>query len=59
MAGALRIGHGIDIAYDNDMAGLLQQMAQEDILVEINLTSNDVILQVSGAEHPFTTYLQY
>ena len=59
VAGARRIGHGIDIAYDDDMAGLLQQMAQEDILVEINLTSNDVILQVSGAEHPFTTYLQY
>jgi adenosine deaminase len=59
VAGARRIGHGIDIAYDDDMAGLLKQMADSGVLVEINLTSNDVILQVSGSEHPFTTYLEH
>jgi adenosine deaminase len=28
-------------------------------LVEINLTSNDVILGVSGAQHPFDMYRHY
>ena len=34
-------------------------MADNKILVEINLTSNDVILEVSGTEHPLLTYLKF
>ena len=59
IAGAKRIGHGIDIAYEDDLDGLLNHMAKHSIAVEINLTSNDVILGISGAEHPFETYLEY
>jgi len=59
IAGAKRIGHGIDIAYEDDLHGLLNHMAKHSIAVEINLTSNDVILGISGAEHPFETYLEY
>jgi adenosine deaminase len=33
-------------------------MASRQVLVEIALTSNDVILGVRGAEHPVTRYLQ-
>jgi hypothetical protein len=58
-AGASRIGHGIDIAYDDNMSTLLTSMAQQDILVEINLTSNDVILGIKDAAHPLPTYLEY
>ena len=59
VAGARRIGHGIDIAYSDDMSGLLHKMAETEVMVEINLTSNDVILEVSGARHPLLTYLEF
>jgi hypothetical protein len=36
---------------ENDPIGLLREMA-ENVLVEICLTSNDVILGVSGDRHP-------
>ncbi|GBQ69821.1 adenosine deaminase [Ameyamaea chiangmaiensis NBRC 103196] len=56
VANASRIGHGIDIAQEDDAPGLLNLMAQRHTLVEINLTSNDVILGVRGADHPFALY---
>ncbi|MEX0923128.1 MAG: adenosine deaminase [Rhodovibrionaceae bacterium] len=56
VAGAKRIGHGVDIAYEDGHEALLRRMAEEEILVEIALTSNDVILGVSGKEHPFALY---
>lgn len=59
IAGARRVGHAVDIAHEQDAAGLLTQMAARHIMVEINLTSNDVILGISGAEHPFMTYRRY
>jgi hypothetical protein len=34
-------------------------MAQRRVMVEINLTSNDVILGVAGGRHPLRTYLDY
>jgi adenosine deaminase len=57
IAGARRIGHGVDLRYEDDASGLLREMAAKRVMVEINLTSNDVILGVRGADHPFTTYL--
>ncbi|RYD81743.1 MAG: adenosine deaminase, partial [Sphingomonadales bacterium] len=56
IAGAHRIGHGIDIAYETDAPDLLARMARDRIAVEINLTSNDTILGVSGARHPLALY---
>ena len=38
---------------------LLREMARRGILVEILLTSNDVILGVKGQEHPLKTYIRY
>ncbi|HEY0381012.1 MAG TPA: hypothetical protein VGC72_02325 [Candidatus Elarobacter sp.] len=58
VAGARRIGHGVDIAYERNEPALLATMASRRILVEIALTSNDVILGVRGAEHPVNRYLQ-
>ncbi len=56
---AQRIGHGVDVMYERDPIALLRKMAQEKILVEICLTSNDSILGVSGARHPLPIYLRY
>ena len=38
---------------------LLREMAQRKVLVEICLTSNDVILGVTGDAHPLPIYLKY
>ncbi|PPV05441.1 adenosine deaminase [Xanthomonas bromi] len=57
-AGARRIGHGVDLPYEDDADALLQRMRREHIAVEINLTSNDVILGVKGAAHPLAMYLR-
>ncbi|MFT4824474.1 MAG: hypothetical protein ACJAUG_001980 [Halioglobus sp.] len=59
MAGATRIGHGVDVIYETNALALLKHMATEEILVEINLTSNAVILEVDGDEHPFELYRAY
>ncbi|WP_445619710.1 adenosine deaminase family protein [Kushneria sp. Sum13] len=56
IAGARRIGHGVDIAHEQKAPQLLQAMADREVAVEINLTSNDVILGVHGAEHPLNLY---
>jgi adenosine deaminase len=53
---AQRIGHGVDVFYENDAAGLLREMAAKHIMVEINLTSNDGILGVKGVDHPLAGY---
>ena len=59
IAGARRIGHGVDIVHDPDYPGLMARMANSAIAVEINLSSNDVILGIAGAEHPFETYRRH
>jgi adenosine deaminase len=56
VAHAERIGHGVDIMYENQPYILLKEMAATHVMVEINLTSNDLILGVSGRDHPFTEY---
>ena len=56
---AERIGHGVDVMYEKDSAGLLKEMRDRDVAVEINLTSNDLILNVKGDEHPLPVYRRY
>lgn len=51
-AGARRIGHGVAIPQERGAHDLVAAMAQNGIAVEVNLTSNDSILEVSGEEHP-------
>ncbi len=58
IAGAERIGHGVDLTYEDDAAGLLKTMASRGVAVEVCLTSNDVILGVSGKAHPLRDYLK-
>ena len=59
VAGAKRIGHGLDIMYETDAQDLLKKMAHEKVAVEINLTSNAFIAGVSGSSHPVILYLQH
>jgi hypothetical protein len=59
IAGAERIGHGVDIMHEDGAIALLQEMARRNVLVEICLTSNVVILGIRGREHPLRLYLKY
>jgi hypothetical protein len=52
-AGAARIGHGVDLPYEDDALDLVREMAAKGVMVEVTLTSNDVILNVRGANHPW------
>jgi adenosine deaminase len=53
---AERIGHGVDAMYETNPYALLKQMADHHIMVEINLTSNDGILGITGKNHPLPAY---
>ncbi len=53
---AERIGHGVDVFYEDHPQALLKEMAARHIMVEINLTSNAVILGIKGRAHPLHAY---
>ncbi|HWB32996.1 MAG TPA: hypothetical protein VG714_07480 [Acidobacteriaceae bacterium] len=53
---AERIGHGVDVLYEDRPRELLKEMAARHIDVEVNLTSNDVILGIKGSDHPLAAY---
>lgn len=55
-AKADRIGHGVDVSYENNSLGLIKLMRERGVLVEICLTSNETILNVQGPSSPFTLY---
>ncbi len=55
---AERIGHGVDVMYEEYPHELLATMARRNIMVEICLTSNEVILGVRGRQHPLAMYLK-
>lgn len=59
VAGASRIGHGVDLVHESRVLDILKTMRERDIPVEINLTSNQFILGVQGAAHPLTVYRKY
>ena len=55
---AERIGHGLDVLSETDPQGLLDELRQKNVLIEVCLSSNTQILKVQGAAHPLATYLQ-
>lgn len=59
IAGANRIGHGVDVAYETDSYKLLRYMAKNKIPIEINLVSNEFILKVKDSRHPLTLYKDF
>ncbi|MFI6244610.1 adenosine deaminase [Streptomyces sp. NPDC051016] len=56
VAGAERIGHGVDLRFEDDWQRTATVMADRQVAVEVPFTSNAQILGVRGAEHPFDTY---
>ena len=54
-----RIGHAVDIIYDTDIAGTLEKIKLSDTAIEINLSSNEFILDVSDDLHPVEIYINY
>lgn len=58
VAGARRIGHGVDLPLETGAEALAAEMAAKGILVEVNLSSNDAILGVSGKAHPYALLRQ-
>jgi len=59
IAGANRIGHGVDIAYEDKSYYLMRYMAKNKIPVEINLVSNEFILKVKENRHPILLYKEF
>lgn len=59
IAKAKRIGHGTAIVFEDGYKELLATMRKNEILVEIALTSSDVILGIKGDQHPLGLYKQY
>jgi adenosine deaminase len=53
---AERIGHGVDVGNEDDAPALLKELAAKHVMIEINLSSNEGILGVRGADHPFPLY---
>lgn len=56
---AERIGHGVDIMHEDDPYGLLKELVRRNVMIEICLTSNDLILGIKKERHPLSIYLQY
>ena len=56
---AERIGHGVDVMYEDHPYDLLKELAAKHVMVEINLSSNDLILGISGKNHPFPVYRKF
>lgn len=59
VASAERIGHGVDVMREDRPYDLLKEMAAKHVMVEINLTSNEVILGVTDQQHPFPIYRKF
>lgn len=53
IARANRIGHAVNVLCDSDPKELLDMLRDRDVAIEINLTSNDIILGIRGERHPF------
>jgi adenosine deaminase len=59
IAGAKRIGHGIDLAHEKNPFELLRYMKKNDVAIEINPESNSFILKIDEKNHPFPLYFNY
>jgi adenosine deaminase len=53
---ASRIGHGVDIMWELNSDQILKEMAWNQVAIEILPVSNQIILRVSGKDHPFLVY---
>ncbi len=58
-AGAYRIGHGVDLPYEQHNYALLRHMSRHKTAIEINLLSNEFILGVKDSRHPVLLYHRF
>jgi len=58
IAHAERIGHGVDLPYEDHSLALLNDL-KDKAVIEINLTSNQFILGVEKQTHPYLIYAAY
>jgi adenosine deaminase len=58
MGHAERIGHGLDVIYEQDPVGLVALMARKHILVEDCLYSHELVRDMKGSENVLPTYLR-
>ena len=54
---AERIGHGVDVLDEDGSNALLSDLSTRNILIEVCLSSNQQVLDVSGAAHPLAAYI--
>ncbi len=59
VAGANRIGHGMDIAHESNALVIMKKMHDQQIAVEVNLSSNEFILGIKDNAHPVMLYRSY
>ncbi|HEY0061821.1 MAG TPA: adenosine deaminase [Telluria sp.] len=59
VAGASRIGHGLDLAHETNAPAIIKTMRERDVPVEINLTSNSFISGIKEGNHPLAIYRKY
>lgn len=59
VAHADRLGHGMDIVFEHEAETTLTRMAEQDIPIEILLTSNAQLFQISGLKHPVSVYIRH
>jgi hypothetical protein len=53
VAGARRIGHGTDLPHEVGAEAIAAEMAKKGVLVEVNLLSNQAILEIPPEDHPY------
>jgi adenosine deaminase len=53
IAGARRIGHGVALPEEVGAEVTAREMAARGVLVEVNLISNSIILEVKPQDHPY------
>ncbi|MDR2946299.1 MAG: hypothetical protein LBV79_06105 [Candidatus Adiutrix sp.] len=53
---AARLGHGVAVMWDDSAYAILKTMRDQKIALELCLTSNDGILNVTPERHPFQLY---
>jgi adenosine deaminase len=56
IAGAERIGHGVDIRSESNAKQLMNEMRKRGVMVEISLTSNEQILGIKGMQSQLPVY---
>ena len=54
---ARRIGHGTAAVLEDDPFGLLRELSEKQVLVEVAMSSAAQILGIRGARHPLRTFL--